>query len=180
MEDQKFKSRISEIPQMNNCYLVDGDIFEDHRGTMYTSYNDGIDLGEKKLIFSHDKFSESNRGVLRGIHGDSSTWKLVRCVYGELFQVIVDCREDEDSFGSSYSIMLNGNTNKALLIPPGFGNAFQVISPTAIYHYKLCYKGLYKDADQQFTYAWDDSRFNIKWPIVDNLILSDRDGKNKG
>ena len=54
------------------------------------------------------------------------------------------------------------------------GNAYYVISDNAVYHYKLAYEGDYIDANEQFTYAWNDASINIDWPI-DNPILSDRD-----
>jgi len=63
---------------------------------------------------------------------------------------------------------------KLILIPPGFGNAFLVLSEYSIYNYKLAYRGDYNDYDKQFTYKWNDERIGIDWPL-NNPILSKRD-----
>ena len=60
------------------------------------------------------------------------------------------------------------------MIPPKVGNAYYVKSNEAIYHYKLAYEGEYNDADEQFSYKWNDPAFNIKWPTK-TPILSNRD-----
>ena len=44
----------------------------------------------RNIIYNHDKFSLSKKNVLRGLHGDRKTWKLVSCTYGKLFLVIVN------------------------------------------------------------------------------------------
>ena len=67
-------------------------------GQFWTSYNKDLDsLLPEELIFKHDKFSISNKNVLRGIHGDSKSWKLVSCVDGNIMQVVVDMRKDLSS-----------------------------------------------------------------------------------
>ena len=107
--------------------------------------------------FVHDKFV-INKNVLRGIHGDEFSTKLVSCIV-EIFQVIVDCRKGSKDFGKWISFNLNTESNKAVLIPPGFGNAFLSLCDNTVYHYKLSYPNGYVDAQDQFTYSWDDKRF---------------------
>ena len=62
--------------------------FKDHRGYYWTSWKSGL---IKKLKFKHDKFSLSKKNVLRGLHGDNKTWKLVSCPYGKFLLVVVNC-----------------------------------------------------------------------------------------
>ena len=69
---------------------------------------------------------------------------------------------------------LNKDNQIAVLIPPGFGNAFCVSSDEALYHYKLAYDGGYNDFDNQFTFAWNDESIGIDWKIGDPII-SERD-----
>ena len=54
------------------------------------------------LSFNHDKFSYNNQNVLRGIHGDFKTWKLVTCIYGSIQQVVVDHREGSKSLNNHF------------------------------------------------------------------------------
>jgi dTDP-4-dehydrorhamnose 3,5-epimerase len=155
--------------------IINVDNFEDLRGKIFTSYrqSDFVNLGLP--VFTHDKIVISNPGVLRGIHGDFKTWKLVSCIYGSVEQVVVDCRPDSKSFKKWLKFNLNEADGTSVLIPPGFGNAFLVTNnDKAIYNYKLSYPGDYNDTDEQFTYKWNDPEINIDWSI-NNPILSNRD-----
>lgn len=152
------------------------DIFEDKRGFLYTDFLESFFSSEFNIEskFVHSKFAYNKKNVLRGIHGDYDSYKLVNCVYGKIFQVVVDCREDSTTFLKHESFELSHDEPKLILIPPGFGNAFQVISDHAMYNYKLAYFGDYNDHDKQFTFKWNDERISIEWPI-NNPILSERD-----
>ena len=70
------------------------------------------------MKFRHDKFSISKKRVLRGIHGDSKTWKLVSCVQGSVYQVVVDLRKKSKSYLSWQSFSLGEDNHSSVLIPP--------------------------------------------------------------
>jgi len=146
------------------------DAFTDYRGDLYTIWKDD----EFDLNFNHDKVSTSRKHVLRGIHGDNKSWKLVTCLYGEVYFVIVDNRESSDTFLQWESMMLTDRNRRQVLIPPGVGNGFLVMSHRSVFHYKWSYEGEYADVDQQFTIKWNDPIVGVDWPI-DNPILSKRD-----
>jgi dTDP-4-dehydrorhamnose 3,5-epimerase len=168
--------------EINNSVIIDDvkiikpSIARDHRGNIWTSFleYDINRLLPDKLHFKHDKFSESKHNVLRGIHGDLKTWKLVTCVFGEIFQVVVDLRKDSPTYKKWESFLLHKNNQSLILLPPGIGNAYYVSSNIAIYHYKLAYKGKYLDFKDQFTHQWNDKSLNIEWP-TSSPILSSRD-----
>ncbi|HCK03894.1 MAG TPA: dTDP-4-dehydrorhamnose 3,5-epimerase [Methylophilaceae bacterium] len=156
--------------------IIAPSVHNESRGSIWTSYDSGqIDtLIPNGLTFRHDKFSSSKYNVLRGIHGDHKSWKLVSCVYGHVLQVVVDLRKNSSTYLEHECFDLDYNDHRMVLIPPGLGNAFYVKSEIATYHYKLAYDGDYADADEQFTLAWNDPRINIDWPTNDP-ILSGRD-----
>ena len=144
--------------------------FEDFRGEIYTTY-------EKKnfdLDFIHDKITSRCKDCLVGIHGDNKTHKLITCLHGKVFIAIVDNREDSEDYNEHKTFILSGSNKKQILIPPGMGNSFLVLSDLCIYNYKLAYEGDYNDCDEQFTLRWNDPRYNIHWPIK-NPIMSERD-----
>jgi len=169
-----FKIKRSKI--INDVQIIYPSIASDNRGNIWTSFiKDEIDtLLPDGLLFKHDKFSESVNNVLRGIHGDYKTWKLVTCVYGEIHQVVVDLREKSPFYMKWEKFIINKNSQSLILIPPGVGNAYYVTSNHAVYHYKLAYIGKYLDSSDQFTYQWNDENLNIDWPS-DKPILSSRD-----
>jgi dTDP-4-dehydrorhamnose 3,5-epimerase len=147
-------------------------VFEDERGEFVETYNEelyrkhGIDI-----TFVQDDISVSKKNVLRGIHGDSETWKLVSCLYGKLYFVVMQCDEKSKDFGKWQSFTLSDENRVQILLPPKYGNAYLVQSKEAIYGYK---QSTYYVHGQQFTYRWDDPKFQIAWPIT-NPILSKRD-----
>lgn len=144
--------------------------FKDSRGEIFTTYKDEF----RGLHFNHDKICFRHKDVLVGIHGDFETHKLITCLYGEVFIALVDNRPQSKDYLKYKTFIINGQDKKQLFIPPGIGNSFLVLSDTCVYNYKLAYDGEYNDVDKQFTLKWNDSKYNIPWPIK-NPILSDRD-----
>ena len=150
--------------------VIQPDVFSDYRGDLWTLWKSG-DLG---LAFNHDKVSTSRRNVLRGIHGDAKSHKLVTCLYGELYYVVVDNRPDSSTYMQWDWAILDDRKRKQVLLPPGVGNGFLVLSENSVLQYKWSYDGEYPDVDEQFTIKWDDPNLNINWPI-NNPILQPRD-----
>jgi dTDP-4-dehydrorhamnose 3,5-epimerase len=171
-KDFKF-SKSDVLPEV---FEIEPDCFTDHRGTLYTDYLKDFFVEEinQELSFDHSKYAYNKKDVLRGIHGDFDSWKLVNCVFGDIFQVVVDCRENSDTFLKHQTFNLSHTKPKFILIPPGFGNAFLALTDDVVYNYKLSYNGSYNDYDKQFTYKWNDENIGVIWPIS-NPILSDRD-----
>ena len=147
-------------------------IFEDFRGTYVETYNleqyreAGIDVE-----FVEDDISVSTRHVLRGIHGNQETWKLVSCLQGKFYLVVVNWDQESLQHGQWVSFVLSEQNHQQVLIPPKFGNGHVVLSDQAIFHYK---QSTYYNQASQFTLLWDDPKLNIWWPVK-NPILSRRD-----
>ena len=146
--------------------------FKDFRGEYVETYNEEIyqqaGIDQK---FIQDDISVSSRHVLRGIHGDYSTCKLVSCLLGEFFLVVVNWNKDSTQYRQWETFTLSDKERKQILIPPGFGNGHVVLSEKAIFHYK---QTTVYDISGQYTIMWDDPDLNICWPINDP-ILSRRD-----
>jgi len=146
--------------------------FEDFRGTYVETYNQ--ELYHKagiKVPFVQDDISTSSKHVLRGIHGDSETWKLVSCLHGMFYLVVLNHDESSPQYGQWDSFTLSETNRMQVLIPPKFGNGHIVLTERAIFHYK---QNTYYNRAGQFTVAWNDPRFGIWWP-VSNPIVSRRD-----
>lgn len=158
--------------QLEDVLLIRLDVFDDHRGEYIETYSEklyrenGVDVK-----FVQDDISVSTKNVLRGIHGDVDTWKLISCLYGKFYFVVVNCNADSENFGKWQSFVLSDRNRLQVLVPPKYGNAHLVLSDMAIFHYK---QSTYYNPSKQFTYKWDDLKLNIWWPIK-NPILSQRD-----
>lgn len=164
--------------------------FEDFRGEYLETYNDKI---YKKVIyeklkstvykqsvlglsFVEDDISTGTNGVLKGIHGDTNTWKLVQCFYGKFYLVVVNNNPKSSDFRKWESFTLSSKNRLQVLIPPYYGNGHLVLSRYSIFHYK---QSSYYDPKSQFTIRWDDPVYKIWWPI--NVpVLSPRDRLREG
>jgi len=155
--------------------VLKNSLFKDKRGYYWTSWKKGI---IKNIVFKHDKFSLSKKNVLRGLHGDKKTWKLISCPYGKFFLVAVNCLKGSKNYLKWKSWILSQENGLQVMIPPNYANGHLCLSKNCLFHYKLSYKGSYNDAKKQFSLRWNDPKISIKWPIK-KPILSKRDKKAK-
>lgn len=153
-------------------FLKPPTVFEDFRGIYVETYNQelyaacGVDCS-----FVQDDISVSTNGVLRGIHGDQGTWKLISCLYGKIYLVVVNWDSSSSQFKQWEAFTLSDTNRIQILVPPKFGNGHLVMSEQAIFHYK---QSTYYDRSAQFTIPWDDPGLGIWWP-VNSPIVSIRD-----
>jgi dTDP-4-dehydrorhamnose 3,5-epimerase len=147
-------------------------IFEDFRGTYVEIYNEKIykEAGIN-VDFIQDDISISARNVLRGIHGDVKTYKLISCLYGKFYLVVVNWDKSSRQYGQWDSFVLSESNKYQILVPPKYGNGHLVLSEWAIFHYK---QSTYYNREGQFTLLWNDPKINIWWPVK-SPVLSRRD-----
>jgi len=148
--------------------VFENDYYSDKRGHLWTSYNKKI---LKNVDFFHDKFSVSKKNVFRGLHYDFKTSKLITCVVGKIFFIIVDMRKRSKNFLKFKTWILSEKKKISIMIPPGFANGHYVLSDYCCFNYKLAYNGTYNDHDKQYTLKWYDQRLNkIKWPFKAPIV----------
>jgi len=163
---------IVEKTKLDRVLLIKLDGFEDHRGEYLELYNEeiyksqGIDIN-----FVEDDISIATRGVIKGIHGDDRTWKLISCLHGKFYLVVINYDEQSKDFRKWESFVLSDRNKHQVLVPPKHGNGHLCLSKKSIFHYKQC---SYYEPSRQFTIKWNDPEFNIWWPVK-NPILSQRD-----
>jgi len=128
----------------------------------------GIDVA-----FVQDNQSMSARGTLRGLHYQIQRpqGKLIRVLYGEVFDVSVDIRRSSPDFGKWFGIRLSGENKTAIYVPPDFAHGFCVLSERAEFFYK-CTDFYVPEFER--TIRWDDPDLAIDWPLKEP-ILSEKD-----
>ena len=156
--------------------LIQPNVYSDKRGTYVQLY----DSDEYKDIlpdvkFVQNDYSYSTKDVLRGIHGDYETAKLISIVYGGIYDVVVDNRPESKTYLKWQAFVLSRENSQQLFVPPGCGNSMLALSDEVVFHYNQTTHYTY---GKQFTIRWNDERLKIQWPI-ENPILSDRDIKGE-
>ena len=164
-----------------NFNLMDTDIkglkiveyknFEDNRGFFQeiSKTSSFVEMGVN-YNFVQDNISSSKINVVRGLHyqkGHFAQTKLVFVLKGEIFDVVVDLRNNSESFGQYKSFTIRERDNRALLIPKGFAHGFCSLKPETLVFYKndneyspLNSKGI----------VWDDETLDIDWPVKDPIL----------
>lgn len=127
--------------------------------------------------FVQDNHSHSiAKGILRGLHFQkkpAEQGKLVRCVFGELFDVAVDIRKGSPRYAKWVSATLSAENQRMMWIPPGFAHGYLTMSGVSDVLYKVTCE--YSPAHDR-SVRWNDPTIGIKWPIT-NPILSKKDAE---
>jgi dTDP-4-dehydrorhamnose 3,5-epimerase len=147
-------------------------IFEDYRGCYVELYNaQEYKAAGIEYDFVQDDISISRRNVLRGIHGDRKTAKLVSCLHGAFYLVVINNIPGSAQHRRWAAFTLSEQNRKQVLVPPGFGNGHLILTETAIFHYK---QTTTYDRASQFTLVWNDPQLGVFWPIREPMV-SQRD-----
>mgnify|MGYP005754345325 FL=1 len=164
---------------LKNAYLIKPFYSTDNRGGLIKDYNidefksHGIDHELKEVFYTISK-----RGVIRAIHFQivKQQAKLVRCIKGHVYDVIVDLRPNSPTFGKWLGFHLTEANTNMLLVPQFFGHGYLVIEDSIV-SYK-CAEVFYGEGDTGIMY--DDPEIGIDWPFEliggkENLIISPKD-----
>ena len=166
----------TDIPEV---LVFEPRVFGDARGFFFESFSSKAfdEAVGRKVEFVQDNHSQSQKGVLRGLHyqlAPHAQGKLVRCVEGAVFDVAVDVRRSSPTFGQWVGVVLSAENKRQLWIPEGFAHGFLALSDTVQFVYKATN---YYAPQSERSIRWDDSQINIEWPDIVGcaLSLSDKD-----
>lgn len=162
---------------IEGLYIVEPSMHKDKRGYFFESYNkkefEKIGL---TMNFVQDNESLSYKNVLRGLHVQKHypQGKLVRVVYGSIFDVAVDLRKGSLTFGRWYGVELSAENHKQFYIPEGFAHGFFVKSEIAKVLFKVTD---YWHPNDEIGIPWNDPDLNIDWniPEDEDPIIADKD-----
>lgn len=159
-----------------DVYLIEHELIEDSRGFFTRSFCEK-EFKQKGL---HANFVQCNlsfnkkKATLRGMHYQiepSAEVKCVRCIRGEVFDVIIDLRPDSPTFGKWESFLLNEDNRYTLYIPKGFAHGFQTLQDNCELYYQMSTPFAPEYARG---IRWNDPTFAISWPLA-LPILSPKD-----
>jgi dTDP-4-dehydrorhamnose 3,5-epimerase len=159
-----------EATALTGVYLIEPQAFADSRGVfMETWHAERYRQMHIPGPFVQDNYSYSRRGVLRGLHYQLKhpQGKLIGVLQGEVFDVVVDIRQNSPTFGRWVGERLSGDNHRQFYIPPGFAHGFCVLSETAHVLYKCT--DYYTPGDE-YGLRWDDAYLSIPWPLTDPIV----------
>jgi dTDP-4-dehydrorhamnose 3,5-epimerase len=166
--------------KIKDLFLIKHNLFIDKRG----SFKRGFclyELKKKKIYFTvkQANFSENLvKGTLRGFHMQKFPFqedKLLTCVRGAIYNVVVDMRKRSKTYGKYKAFKLNEKNKFSILIPKGCANAFLTLKKKTLVHY---YCSSVYSKYHEIGYKYDDPFFNIKWPeIIKNISKKDLNHK---
>ena len=152
-----------EIPEV---LLIECEIFNDERGYFFESFNKKKfnEATGLNINFLQDNHSMSLKGVIRGLHYQlppKAQGKLIRVVYGKVFDVVVDIRKSSPSFGKSITQILSAENKKQLWVPEGFAHGYLGLSDRS----ELLYKTTnYYSPELERIINYNDPSLMISWP----------------
>ena len=152
---------------IKDAYIINLDMIADDRGFFARLFCQK-EFKEKKLINSFVQINNSftkKRGTIRGMHYQKKPKeevKIVRCISGKIFDVIIDLRKNSKSYLRWYGIELSSKNKKMLYVPKGCAHGFLTLSNNCEVFYLVSQEYSPK---HEMGLRFDDPNFNIKWPL---------------
>jgi dTDP-4-dehydrorhamnose 3,5-epimerase len=161
---------------LNGAYLIDLETRGDERGFFARAYCEQEFKAQglaTRFVQVNDSLSRQ-RGTLRGMHyqlAPKAETKLVRCIRGAIYDVILDLRVKSPTFGVSFGAELTAENRRMMYVPKGFAHGFITLvdDTEAFYFVDEFYAPQFERGVR-----WNDPRFNIEWPSFPS-VLSEKD-----
>lgn len=163
--------------KLKGAYIIKLELIEDDRGFFARSFckKEFEKHGLKFSVAQGNISCNRDRGTLRGMHYQQRPHqeaKLVSCVKGTIYDVIVDLRHDSTTYCNWFCVELTERDYKMLYIPEGFAHGFQTLEDDSMVFYQM---SEFYHPESERGIRWDDPKFAIEWPEVDNRQISDKD-----
>lgn len=151
------------------CLLIVPDHSEDERGTFVKTYHEPVwqSLG-LRTDWVEEYYSVSRQGVLRGLHCQlppSDHAKVVSCLSGRVFDVLVELRKGSPLYGKAISLVLDAGQPSLVYVPAGLAHGFYTMSPEATVAYRVT---SVHDAGRDAGILW--SSVDVAWPTACPIV----------
>ena len=166
---------VIEVPGIAGALVFRPSPHRDERGFFSRTFDRDVvkGAGLDPDAFVQDSISRSRRGVVRGMHirAGAGEAKLVRCSYGEVFDVVIDPRPGSPTYRNREVFDLTGDNQVTVYVPAGCAHGFQALTEPADVSYRI---DRAHDPSEDVSIAFDDPDLDIPWPLPVTL-MSDRD-----
>ena len=163
--------------KLKGAFIIDIERREDERGFFarawcqkeFEAHGLNTRWVQANLAFSKKK------GTLRGLHfqvGPYEEIKLMRCIRGAIYDVILDLRSESPTYMQWLGVELTADNHKMLYVPEGFAHGYQSLADNTEVFYPV--SQFYTPGSERGV-RWNDPAFGIEWPVTQNAILSEKD-----
>jgi dTDP-4-dehydrorhamnose 3,5-epimerase len=161
------------------AYTIDLEKREDERGFFARLFcvNEYDQHGLDRNIVQINNSLSKDKGTLRGIHyqlAPKAETKIVRCIKGSLYDVIVDLRPESPTFLKWFGAELSAENRTMMFVPKGFGHAFLTLEENTEAFYMVTE---FYSPENERGLRWNDPKINIEWPI-EPVVISDKDQRH--
>ncbi len=165
---------------LNGAYVIELEKRGDDRGFFARLFcrEEFRNIGLNNQILQINNSLSAEKGTLRGLHyqlAPKSEDKIIRCIKGSLWDVIVDLRPNSNTFRQHFSVELNSTNRKMLYVPKGFAHGFITLQENTETFY-LATESYSPEHERGI--RWNDPVFNVAWPIKP-VVISDKDAQQK-
>lgn len=163
--------------KINGAYLIELEPICDFRGSFARQFCKK-EMAKFEIDFDICQCNISKnpkKGTLRGMHYQKDPYpeiKLVSCTQGKIFDCIVDLRKNSPTYLQWQAFELDDTNNKMLYIPANVAHGFQTLEDNSTVYYQL---GEFFMPEYYSGIRWNDPKIGIEWPIIENLIINERD-----
>ena len=162
---------------LRGAYVIDLEKIEDERGFFARAWcaREFSEHGLEARIAQCNTSSNKRKGTIRGMHlqrPPHEEVKMIRCIRGALYDVIIDLREDSPTYKRWFGVELTQENRKMLYVPAGFAHGFQTMSDDTEAFYMVTE---FYTPGAEAGVRWDDQAFGMEWPLASPTEISEKD-----
>jgi dTDP-4-dehydrorhamnose 3,5-epimerase len=165
---------------VQGAYTIELNKIDDERGFFARAFccREFVEQGLATKFLQINNSLSVQKGTLRGMHYQlqpNAETKLVRCIKGALYDVVLDLREDSSTFGQSYGVDITSDNRRMMYIPKGCAHGFITLADDTEAFY---FVDAFYAPDHERGIRFDDPRFAISWPAAPTVV-SDKDRSHR-
>lgn len=162
---------------INGVFVIDAEPYEDSRGFFARTFSrkEFEARGLRREFVLSALSWNPQKGTVRGMHLQAAPFaeaKLIRCARGKIFDVALDLRPGSTTFSQWVGVELAATPPRMMYIPEGCAHGFETLEPETEVEYQISEE---YDAESARGVRWNDPAFGIRWPITENVTISERD-----
>ena len=163
--------------KLDGAYIIELNKIEDERGFFarawcqeeFKAHGLSENIAQTNIAFNRHK------GILRGMHRQIHPFeevKVVRCIRGSIYDVIVDLRKGSKTYKQWIGVRLTSENRTALYVPEGFAHGYLTLEENSEVFYQV---SQFYSPEHESGVRWNDSAFCIEWPYIDEYLVSEKD-----